>query len=330
MTPSESVGFEGDMRGDGFLSDAVEGFKTDPEAFDDMPQLSRPSFSWMYVLGALSIALLFAWLPNEPESSYTPSLVAPTAEKPQVLEPKMDLEQAQIIEVEKELVHAKSETVASLVDFETPKSNTKEMKPHVFIEAYMRPIEAGEIASYTPKKLLDNTKIIYVQDLKIVRLSADGGNAPQNSIEHDSHLPASHETSVPISSKLEARLAERVNKKSYIKELEIALLDFQQENYDEALGKIKLLDKIYGENINQTFYAALCLYHMDFFDKAFELFSQVENDVIQSFRPEAIWYQALSLQAMGESEKAQRYFTEIYNNDGHYAPMAASRLIGLQ
>lgn len=333
MTPPESVHFENEMSRDSFLADAVEGFKTDPGAFDDMPKLSRPSFSWMYILGTLGIVVLFVWLPSEPEATNSPLMIEQKVEVVGDSEPELNYEQEFVAqtEVEHRNENLEPETAKQFTDFEMPEPKAEEVKPFVFIEAFMRPIEASEITAFATKEIKNNTHIVYIQDLKIVHFSDLSSDLRSSDIEHGSHLPASFESSAPEASELEERLIKRVNEKSsYATDLELALIDFQKGDFAAALSRFKTLDKHYGRNVNHSFYTGLCKYYMGSFDEAATIFLSVENDIIQSFRQEASWYHALSLQAMGKKGDAQRCFAEIYHDNGHYAPMAASRLIGLK
>lgn len=334
MSPNESGQFEAEIVRDDFLADAVEGFKTDNGAFDDMPKLSQSSFSWLYILGAFSVVLLFAWLPSEPEMAFGDDM--------QVVEMTPIIEELPIENRQSEL------TIAPLISEKTEEENTIEQVTNIevdiplelndadlsetplFIEAYMKPIEASEIEAPANKEIQDNTDIIYIQDLKVVSFSQAKTVAHFENKQHENHLPAAFEDSAPPTSPLQARLAQRLTKINYSERLEQALIAIGNADYAKASKLINQLNRDFGQTVNHNFYLGLCAYHLGDYSTSNEIFKSVEADIIQSFRQEAMWYRALSLQKLEMQVESLEIFEEIYEANGHYAPMAASRIIVLR
>ncbi|MGV3631848.1 MAG: tetratricopeptide repeat protein [Bacteroidota bacterium] len=101
---------------------------------------------------------------------------------------------------------------------------------------------------------------------------------------------------------------------------------FARGNYKKALTRYLEILKTYPDDLNASFYGALCYYNLGEFDKAYQLFSTCKNHKFNNFYEESAWYGAKSLLAVKETEKAKIQLEEIISGKGFYAEKAKTEL----
>lgn len=101
---------------------------------------------------------------------------------------------------------------------------------------------------------------------------------------------------------------------------------FSKGNYKKALVRYLEILKTYPDDLNASFYGALCYYNLGQFEDAYALFSACKTHKFNNFYEEASWYGAKSLLSLKETEKARTQLEEIVTARGFYAQKAASEL----
>lgn len=330
--PSRGV-FESRLASDGFLAAAVEGFRADPEALQDLPALKPGIRFELPVAAGLSLCagvLLLtmavgAQLTKRHNPSFKKSYIASdispavsnSAEDPGIFPTNT----APIRDTE---IHRnKNETAlkAAAAEYANERSNADKLKG----------ITAGWISFKRRPSLKTNDEIVYLLDLKTVKY------APENPFPEtlsppaaEGHTPASFENHTAWMQAGNGRktLSPReVCPATQTEKLEAALLLYQTGKYEAA---IRSFHKISDENPNDPnagFYAGLSYYAIGQYAPALDCFKGVEVSPNQEFRPEAEWYRALCLIKLNRRPEAEALLKVIVQNEGFYADRARTTLM---
>lgn len=330
MSADEQLDFETQMRSDSFLADAVEGFSSDPGAIDDIPSFGRSGRSWLYTIAGLSFIglLLFAAAEvgfiQELESDLVEDIIVEST-IPIQLEPINAAEVPALLPDKEFTIEPISELGLKINEPIIPA--LEEQHALTSITEPMEVLDAPDIPSKTSVIAMYQSDIIFIEDLKIVKEEMLGGEKEEPFYFHEHHIPAlSERTNSPLST-LQEKYLSQFQKQTYIEELSDALIAFKKGNYDESKSAFIILNKEYGTSINHLFYAGLCAFHLEDYKLAAKELREVRDMHDLAFYEEATWYYACSLQASGKDLEAKKLFEEIYIGDGHYSPMAASRLL---
>ena len=101
----------------------------------------------------------------------------------------------------------------------------------------------------------------------------------------------------------------------YMEYLERSMYYFSRGQYKKALNRYITILEQYSEDLNAHFYGALCYYDMKQYNKALELFENMQKFEKQegfiAFRQEAKWYQAKTLLQLNRNSEAIKILDQI-------------------
>jgi tetratricopeptide (TPR) repeat protein len=330
MSADERLAFEAQMQSDAFLADAVEGFSTDPGAIDDIPRYGNTGKSWLYTIAGLGLVglLLFTaaevFFIQELESDLVEDIVMET-KVPEPQQPTNAAESPALLldeelTMEPILEPAQAEEELVVPTFEERRTIKSFVKPMDILDAPAISLIPSEIALY-------KSDIIFIEDLKIAREVLLQSELDKPIYFHHRHVPALRENPENPLSNLQEKYLNQFRELTYRESLTLGLRAYNQGDYQKSQSTFIALSKEYGSSINHHFYTGLCAFHLEDYEMALKEFGEARSMYDASFFEEATWYYALSLQASGMKKEAKKLFEEIYKGDGHYAPMAASRLL---
>jgi TolA-binding protein len=108
----------------------------------------------------------------------------------------------------------------------------------------------------------------------------------------------------------------------YIEYLEKSMDIFSRGNNKKALARFEEIIRTYPDDINALFYAGLCYYNLNQFDKAASAFEKCVESKYINFNEEAYWYLAKSLLAGQNPGRAKEILQEIRDAGGYYSKQA--------
>ncbi len=111
---------------------------------------------------------------------------------------------------------------------------------------------------------------------------------------------------------------------TYEKALELALIDFGNNNYDDALKKLKTIENVHPKDKNVEFYSGMSNYNLSNYSEALSSLETLSNDDAGVFNEEAEYYTALSYYKSGNTKKGTKMLENISKNDGFYSEDAQS------
>jgi tetratricopeptide (TPR) repeat protein len=101
-----------------------------------------------------------------------------------------------------------------------------------------------------------------------------------------------------------------------------AMEKFRTNKFKAALKDYQVILKQYPDDINSMFYGGLCYYNINRSDKALEMFDRVMQHNYNTFEEEAKWYKAQALVELKRKEEAKSILEEIIASDGFYTKQA--------
>ncbi len=319
MSPRERNEFEKEMSMDPFLKDAVDGYQSYPAGLQTVPKLKSNGVAGAVVVGVISIALLFSFWPESTESDLQ---YEPIHQEPMLLIEETEGTELISMELITSLELERQVKATPALDQRPVKMARNELQ----VEAVPR-VGIDEIAFERKGAIKSNVQIVYVYDLKLAVAPAYLNSEPEGQ-NYVKSLPASQERPFRSPSVLFQKYVNSESEEpSYIDQFDRALRAIKKERYGKA--KKELLGINMESDVNLLFYLGLCEYHLNEFESAGKNFERSRQHLVQSFYEEATWYLAASLLEMGQKEEAIHLYKEILLRNGHYSPMAASRLARL-
>lgn len=112
----------------------------------------------------------------------------------------------------------------------------------------------------------------------------------------------------------------------YLDLMDQALGKFVRDDHRGCLEDLLFLLAQYPKDVNARFYAGLCCYNLGLTDRAAAYMQAVLDDPIDTFREEAAWYLALSIERAQGMERARPHFQRVADGGGFYAAQARARV----
>jgi hypothetical protein len=112
----------------------------------------------------------------------------------------------------------------------------------------------------------------------------------------------------------------------YLNFMDVALGKFIRNDHRGCLEDLLFLMGQYPKDINARFYAGLCCYNLGLLDRAKAYLAAVVSDPIDTFREEAAWYLALTIERAEGLDAARPHFEQVQAGGGSYAARAAGKL----
>lgn len=328
LLPHEEHEVELHLVNDPLLSDAAEGLSL-PHAIGglrdlDKPRAAHPSWwqnKWIWPASIVIIGLVTwqAW----PTTDLP--IATPTDHSSELFHSNSA--------IEKEVVIMPSIDLAHVEEVRDPAPITSQ-EPSV--EAAPTPIERAQpIESLASKQITfdrqmsdhtdptksrparQNRQLYYLHDLKILHpkelqpkkdpFAALGGKGANKGSDEPFTIGADHG-------------------ENYLSFMDHALGLFKRGHYKESLSELNVLLAEYPADPNAIFYSGKCRFHLGQSDRAARLFDRSAAHTIEVFREEALWYQALSLDAAGRTQEAKVIYEQVADEGGFYAEKARQKL----
>ncbi|MCE3296874.1 MAG: hypothetical protein K0R65_2588 [Crocinitomicaceae bacterium] len=318
---------------DDFERDALEGWKTNAASFDllkktDKRFLKQKTYLWMAAVLVPVFVLIYIGVNFN--SGNTPKTGKKSSQIKRAYIEKTDVETPAKIEdlkpiAQKKIILAKTLQQNFQDKNETQQRETSavnEENPEIELETK----KAEEIRDNLPVKTeRHNLKAaeMYVNDLLIVdyrKYRFKPAIKTEQAII--TGTPANMESQ---EDEVEEMQWEQVNI-PYVEYISKTMGIFARGNYKKALTRyLEILDT-YPDDLNASFYGALCYYNLGEFDRAYQLFTSCKIHKFNNFTEESAWYGAKSLISMKETDKAKMQLEEIISNKGFYAEKARIEL----
>lgn len=174
----------------------------------------------------------------------------------------------------------------------------------------------------TPDLLHDHAgrpsrRLIFLHGMKVVHpAELDHGMRDLPSPGRSAHAEAALKDSIPASLEL----------RPYLVLMDHALNALAQGGERTALEDLYLLLGQRPHDVNAQFYAGLACYRLGLYARAQGHFKAAATNSVNSFREEALWYQALTTEHTAGFAAAQPLFERIGHEGGFYAHQAHERL----
>jgi len=165
----------------------------------------------------------------------------------------------------------------------------------------------------------NNRRLAFVHDLKLVDPAELYARDPL--ITDPGGVPAGFADEADRRARTEAPRTMR-----YLDFMDEALGRFVRDDHSGCLRDLLFLMGQYPRDINARFYAGLCCYNLGLPERARGYLQAVVDDPVDTFREEATWYLALSIERSEGREAALPLFRQVAENGGHYAAQARRKL----
>jgi tetratricopeptide (TPR) repeat protein len=103
-----------------------------------------------------------------------------------------------------------------------------------------------------------------------------------------------------------------------------ALLEYTDQNYEEAYLGFGKVSEDPPPNLNFHLYKGICAMEMGDFQAAIKSFTKIQSDVV--LKHEALWYMGLSYLRMEDIQSARAVFEDIVTSNGYYKKQAKKLL----
>ncbi len=166
-------------------------------------------------------------------------------------------------------------------------------------------------------KFIINAPVFYLHDLKVTNYSTL--YFKKNRFVRFSGLSAAYSNTTDAGAESGFKETPEV----YLhEEIANALLYFKTRQYDQAINSLKLVATFNNNDLNCSFYLALCYYNKKNYSRAIALFDECIGSSNNTFLQEAMFYKALSLYEDNRREEAKVLFKVIAGENEFYAEKA--------
>lgn len=326
LDASERHRIELHLEQDPLLRDALEGLQEEgavaglQKLQGHRPGGPAPAMRMLLIGGVILMGLVAIVLlvKEEPARPSTPEVVAVVADRPfradsAIAEVGHDLEAAEPLPVTQQIGHA---PVPSGPEPVIDTTTVRIMEPR--IDTIPMLISQPSPAPL-PARPMSNRKLVFVHDLKLVDPKELYDKGPL--IMETGGVPAGYADGHDRNARTEAPRTMR-----YLDLMDMALGKFVRNDHKGCLQDLLFLMGQYPKDINARFYAGLCCYNLGLQDRAKAYLSAVTSDPIDTFREEAEWYLALTIERLEGPAAARPRFEQVKAGGGGYAQRAAEKL----
>ncbi len=337
LIPEEKYRIEKKLSESDFETDAIEGYENNPEAIKNISKIKKSfrakfpvkqGFISIAVVTVFSLSLIFFaityFLPGNDPVNQEKIQVAEnkSTEKSQVIEQiksDLEIEDSQPIAIPEQITYKK--TVDNQVKPVEKSTNPEKMQ--------IQDPETLRVESSSPElniiiNEITNCETDYIHDLKVVdysriyktlikkyRYDLGGIEAryQNNESERNTYVPDYEVELIP-----------------YRDFLSIALGNFVQNNFKDALKDLSIISTQFPNDQNANFYSGLCYYNLGKWNKAIKAFDETIKHQINVFDQEALWYKAMTLIKKKENDGAIEILEQIIRKKGFYASQAETVL----
>jgi TolA-binding protein len=333
-TTNEQVRYSIEKRSleDDFDADALEGWN-DPALSESSlkgidKKFNGTNYLFLFITGASVVIIVSATilLFNTVRNTNRPILSEERNTEMRPVE-RTDIVLPESIEKMEELPESKQiKAITVIKEFEAQKE-IHEHQP-TKIEEHIHELPVNTIESpRAPEKPVRETvfgKEIYLNDLKVLDYRAYRSKPSIQTTQLE--LTGTPADQGEPGQKTEDEFTWRTVDIPYIEYLEKSMDIFSRGNNKKALARFEEILKPYPEDINALFYAGLCYYNLNQFDKAVSAFEKCVESKYINFNEEAYWYLAKSLLAANNTGRAREILSEIRDAGGYYSKQAEKLL----
>lgn len=320
MSNSEKHALEKESLKDPFLSDALDGFSENAEAFSTLKRMDRKRYgsqsTWMNIsLGVFAIAAIVIYLMPSSQNS-KPEKNIPTLNPPMTRLSSEKLQTLEKINPKDEIVPRRLQSDFKVKDKQS-NFQIQENPTYPSEELVQLPIQPKGTVDRAPIQRRSNFAMeTYIQDLKVLDYRYYRAKVKSDRSTLLTGTPAEQESSqMEMSSKEQLDI-------SYLNYLSATLADFNHGEYKAALRGFDEILKSYPDDVNALFYSALCLYNLQQFPLCEQRLSLIDLVKFDNFDEEQKWYLLLCFRAQGKSEAFHSLKKEIILQNGFYAAKA--------
>jgi TolA-binding protein len=112
----------------------------------------------------------------------------------------------------------------------------------------------------------------------------------------------------------------------YVDYVTTCISAYDQEKFEMAIQRFAVILDQYPDDVNALFYSAMSEYNLKRYDRAIQLFSLVEKNMIRTFNEEAFFYHARCLKALGDVDGANSNFVKVIQMNGFYRERAIEEM----
>lgn len=161
---------------------------------------------------------------------------------------------------------------------------------------------------------------LYILDFKVIDYSAYRNAFEMEDVK--SGVPAKFSNE----EKSNVTLTEETKSIGYDNYLTVTLELLQQEQWEDALSRFRVILKNYPKDLNASFYAGLSCFNLGKYEQAKLYFENAYAADMYNFYEEAKWFESLCLAYSKKMNEARRIWKSIVAYNGFYASSAQQKL----
>ena len=368
LSMEEMHKIEQKLSADEFSAEATNGFENNPAALAGLAGLnekfaakhglnnsglSATQIVLLSIAGATLVAVLSIFTytqlnqPSEPQIAQN-NISEKEDNKPEVIEQKP---QPVIENIDETIQEESYDDAVILIEEEVEKTDliekekiidskdVLEKQPETVVDVIEEPIEIDidvepiddidikPIETKIETKAHSNVKVLYYHDFKVIDYS--GLYTKQIKIRNK-EIPSGRNVVYNPSTKDNPNsIVGPYTFIPYEDFLDDAMKKFSKNDFKGALKDLKLIIKLFPDDVNAHFYGGLCYYNLGKWSYAQNYFTTVADNYIYTFDQEADYYKALALKENGQTTEAEELFNKIVEEGKFYAEHARKELRNL-
>jgi len=325
---------------DEFNADALDGFQEMNSTTKDMSRLDnyfqkKWSFSIQYMLvvfgmlifGSLAFELLnglnqegviMAEANEQPKVSLSDKDIVAAEEKEKKEQIEIKVNDQPIIVPHSTVL--KKERVL-IENEETEKNKSTELPLNDLIIFSLPPKKVESLSVNVDQQLrVSKAEELYILDFKVIDYSAYRNAFQMEKLK--SGVPAKFSNE----EKSNVTLTEETKSIGYDNYLTETLELLQQEQWEDALSRFRVILKNYPKDLNASFYAGLSCFNLGKYEQAKLYFENAYAADMYNFYEEAKWFDSLCLEYTKKTKEARKIWKNIVAANGFYASSAQQKL----
>jgi TolA-binding protein len=312
-----------ELDNDPFTEDAIEGWKNTSLSFDvSMASLDKKSKSHSRTLASLFsgfIILLVAvvlMLMNSNEKKMAKQETKPMMPiNKQKGDTPFKTSLPPSFKMNKTLAKTKSAVLTNDID---SNANVEEMKNQAFVLDPLAPKTIINIPTNTKKRSF-NAVETYLSAYRVV----DYRYYRKKAHDEDGHISNGTPANLESGKSFDILQNDEQNwKKAYFSFLEKSLQLFKKGEYGMAGQRFDLILENFPDDLNATFYAALCMFELQQYERCEKYLTDLKKITFTNFDEEAEWLQLKCHKALHHIKEFEELKKEIILKNGFYKPLA--------
>ncbi len=332
LSDEERHAVELHLEGDPLLREAMAGLEL-PGAVTAFNALRKPGSSsgWEWAVPLTAVVLLIGGVilyrsTHDPAPQRSEAVVEARQQKstgteaiPAVVESTLQVVHAEI-DARAGMEARANNTGADRFQKTIPANQSLERKSIERMEA--QPVALDRTSEPPAPHAAHNAKssrqLVFLHDLKLVHPKELYGDGPPRL--HSPGVPANVD---PVQPELNIGAG---STQQYLDFMDVALQAISTGDNRRALDDLYFLLNQYPDDVNAQFYAGLACYRLGLYPRALRLLKAAAENGVDSFREEALWYEALATTKQEGKAAARPALERIASSGGFYAAQAKALL----